>query len=72
MFHFQARDQAERTKWATSLEDTIRRHSQQHFSNQKIDFNNFDKQLAEADAYLQIMVQSVNSLQAKMDALGMC
>lgn len=71
VFHFQARHAEERKQWATALEETIRRHSQlNHSVLTKQDFNNFDKRLAEADAYLQLMLTSVNQLQGKMDRLG--
>ena len=70
VFHFQARHADERKQWASSLEDTIKRHSHHNFAVTKANFTDFEKSLAEADAYLQLMLTSVNQLQARMDSLG--
>nr|XP_018903713.1 PREDICTED: oxysterol-binding protein-related protein 9 [Bemisia tabaci] len=74
-FHFQARDAEEREKWIRCLEDTILRHAYGYKSS-RLEFNNakslptihdFDKKLAEADAYLQILIDQTKNLEARMN-----
>ncbi|XP_030061142.1 oxysterol-binding protein-related protein 9 isoform X4 [Microcaecilia unicolor] len=61
-FHFQARDADEREKWIHALEETILRHTLQL---QGLDsgfvpsVQDFDKKLAESDAYLQILIDQL-------------
>uniref|UniRef100_A0A8C5R806 Oxysterol-binding protein n=1 Tax=Leptobrachium leishanense TaxID=445787 RepID=A0A8C5R806_9ANUR len=61
-FHFQARDADEREKWIQALEETILRHTLQI---QGLDsgfvpsVQDFDKKLAESDAYLQILIDQI-------------
>uniref|UniRef100_A0A669DIN8 Oxysterol-binding protein n=1 Tax=Oreochromis niloticus TaxID=8128 RepID=A0A669DIN8_ORENI len=74
-FHFQARDADEREKWIHALEGTILRHTLQlrSLSCSRLFFESsssaetgfvpsvqdFDKKLAEADAYLQILIDQL-------------
>uniref|UniRef100_A0A665U1D4 Oxysterol-binding protein n=1 Tax=Echeneis naucrates TaxID=173247 RepID=A0A665U1D4_ECHNA len=69
-FHFQARDADEREKWIHALEGTILRHTLQlrlylflHPQEVETGFvpsvQDFDKKLAEADAYLQILIDQL-------------
>uniref|UniRef100_A0A4W4EMR9 Oxysterol-binding protein n=1 Tax=Electrophorus electricus TaxID=8005 RepID=A0A4W4EMR9_ELEEL len=74
-FHFQARDADEREKWIHALEGTILRHALQlrvmaHTSHDEHtvcilgaafvpSVQDFDKKLAEADAYLQILIDQL-------------
>uniref|UniRef100_A0A4W6G212 Oxysterol-binding protein n=1 Tax=Lates calcarifer TaxID=8187 RepID=A0A4W6G212_LATCA len=63
-FHFQARDADEREKWIHALEGTILRHTLQ-LREAETGFvpsvQDFDKKLAEADAYLQILIDQLLS-----------
>nr|CAB3264585.1 oxysterol-binding protein-related protein 9 [Phallusia mammillata] len=70
VFHFQARDAEERKQWAGALEDTILRHSHRQvetMSNTALD--EFDRRLAEADAYLQLLLENIKGVENKIDAL---
>lgn len=71
-FFIKARDGDEREKWVRRLEDTILKHanrnrmqrfygsSSSHGSHKKQDpLVLFDKKVAEADAYLQLMIEQV-------------
>uniref|UniRef100_A0A3B4BA27 Oxysterol-binding protein n=1 Tax=Periophthalmus magnuspinnatus TaxID=409849 RepID=A0A3B4BA27_9GOBI len=64
-FHFQARDADEREKWIHALEGTILRHTLQ-LREAETGFvpsvQDFDKKLAEADAYLQILIDQLKVL----------
>ncbi|XP_072275733.1 oxysterol-binding protein-related protein 9 isoform X2 [Pyxicephalus adspersus] len=68
-FHFQARDADEREKWIHALEDTILRHTLQL---QGVDagfvpsIQDFDKKLAESDAYLQILIDQIKVFDEKI------
>ncbi|KAM5149105.1 oxysterol-binding protein-related protein 9 isoform 2-T2 [Mantella aurantiaca] len=68
-FHFQARDADEREKWIHALEDTILRHTLQL---QGVDsgfvpsVQDFDKKLAESDAYLQILIDQIKLFDDKI------
>uniref|UniRef100_A0A0K8SGR3 PH domain-containing protein n=2 Tax=Lygus hesperus TaxID=30085 RepID=A0A0K8SGR3_LYGHE len=78
-YHFQAQDSQERDGWVGSLEDTILRHSYGSRRRKTIDFKNvmdpqptiesFDKKLAEADAYLQLVIDQTKQISSKMDSL---
>uniref|UniRef100_A0A8C5CAY8 Oxysterol-binding protein n=1 Tax=Gadus morhua TaxID=8049 RepID=A0A8C5CAY8_GADMO len=64
-FHFQARDADEREKWIHALEGTILRHTLQlRVSSTGLipSVQDFDKKLAEADAYLQILIDQLKSM----------
>ncbi|KAF6017261.1 OSBPL9 [Bugula neritina] len=67
-FHFQARDGEERQKWMEALEESISRASQSESGSPREapSFTEFDKKLAEADAYLQLLINQLKSLQAKI------
>uniref|UniRef100_A0AAQ5ZAM7 Oxysterol-binding protein n=1 Tax=Amphiprion ocellaris TaxID=80972 RepID=A0AAQ5ZAM7_AMPOC len=58
-FHFQARDADEREKWIHALEGTILRHTLQLRAGFVPSVQDFDKKLAEADAYLQILIDQL-------------
>uniref|UniRef100_A0A9J7YY12 Oxysterol-binding protein n=1 Tax=Cyprinus carpio carpio TaxID=630221 RepID=A0A9J7YY12_CYPCA len=60
-FHFQARDADEREKWIHALEGTILRHTLQQEAETGFvpSVQDFDKKLAEADAYLQILIDQL-------------
>ncbi|XP_063795616.1 oxysterol-binding protein-related protein 9 isoform X2 [Pseudophryne corroboree] len=68
-FHFQARDADEREKWIHALEETILRHTLQI---QGVDsgfvpsVQDFDKKLAESDAYLQILIDQIKVFDDKI------
>ncbi|XP_066453699.1 oxysterol-binding protein-related protein 9 isoform X2 [Eleutherodactylus coqui] len=68
-FHFQARDADEREKWIHALEETILRHTLQI---QGVDsgfvpsVQDFDKKLAESDAYLQILIEQIKVFDEKI------
>uniref|UniRef100_A0A023F2L0 Oxysterol-binding protein n=2 Tax=Triatoma infestans TaxID=30076 RepID=A0A023F2L0_TRIIF len=67
-FHFQARDGDEREKWVRCLEDTILRHvyGYKSESSHSLTIQDFDKKLAEADAYLQILIDQTKAIEARM------
>uniref|UniRef100_A0A3P8W596 Oxysterol-binding protein n=1 Tax=Cynoglossus semilaevis TaxID=244447 RepID=A0A3P8W596_CYNSE len=78
-FHFQARDADEREKWIHALEGTILRHTLQLREAETglvPSVQDFDKKLAEADAYLQILIDQLkvrnNSLFVKLTVLIVC
>ncbi|XP_023677166.1 oxysterol-binding protein-related protein 9 isoform X2 [Paramormyrops kingsleyae] len=68
-FHFQARDADEREKWIHALEGTILRHTLQ-LQEAEAGFvpsvQDFDKKLAEADAYLQILIDQLKLFDEKI------
>ncbi|XP_064415871.1 oxysterol-binding protein-related protein 9 isoform X5 [Latimeria chalumnae] len=70
-FHFQARDADEREKWIHALEETILRHTLQ-FRGVEAGFvpsvQDFDKKLAEADAYLQILIDQLKLFDEKFQS----
>ncbi|XP_064626227.1 oxysterol-binding protein-related protein 9-like isoform X2 [Lineus longissimus] len=69
-FHFQARDGDEREKWICALEDTVVRHSQplRKWEMKSVPtLVDFDKKLAETDAYLQLLIDQVEALGHKID-----
>ncbi|XP_043942010.1 oxysterol-binding protein-related protein 9 isoform X2 [Protopterus annectens] len=68
-FHFQARDADEREKWINALEETILRHTHQLRGAESgfvPSVQDFDKKLAEADAYLQILIDQLKLLDDKI------
>ncbi|MBN3282016.1 OSBL9 protein, partial [Polyodon spathula] len=68
-FHFQARDADEREKWIHALEGTILRHTLQlREAETEIvpSVQDFDKKLAEADAYLQILIDQLKLFDEKI------
>uniref|UniRef100_A0A8C2FYI2 Oxysterol-binding protein n=1 Tax=Cyprinus carpio TaxID=7962 RepID=A0A8C2FYI2_CYPCA len=75
-FHFQARDADEREKWIHALEGTILRHTLQQVRATSISVSaetgfvpsvqDFDKKLAEADAYLQILIDQLKLFDEKI------
>lgn len=71
-FHFQARDAEEREQWIEALENTIVRHSRHSsFRSQQAGVPSavdFDKKLAETDAYLQLLINQVESLEKRIEA----
>ncbi|KAM8888693.1 oxysterol-binding protein-related protein 9 isoform X4 [Synchiropus splendidus] len=68
-FHFQARDADEREKWINALEGTILRHTLQ-LQEAETGFvpsvQDFDRRLAEADAYLQILIDQLKLFDEKI------
>ncbi|XP_060083643.1 oxysterol-binding protein-related protein 9-like isoform X3 [Ylistrum balloti] len=70
-FHFQARDADEREKWIQGLENAILRHSH---SQKKQEVKSvptaadFDRKLSETDAYLQLLIGQVQTLETRIDA----
>uniref|UniRef100_A0A8C0YPR7 Oxysterol-binding protein n=2 Tax=Cyprinus carpio TaxID=7962 RepID=A0A8C0YPR7_CYPCA len=67
-FHFQARDADEREKWIHALEGTILRHTLQQEAETAFvpSVQDFDKKLAEADAYLQILIDQLKLFDEKI------
>ncbi|XP_041127383.1 oxysterol-binding protein-related protein 9-like isoform X4 [Polyodon spathula] len=68
-FHFQARDADEREKWIHALEGTILRHTlqlQEAETEIVPSVQDFDKKLAEADAYLQILIDQLKLFDEKI------
>ncbi|XP_054162593.1 oxysterol-binding protein-related protein 9-like isoform X2 [Oppia nitens] len=72
MFHFQAHDAEERSRWVTALEDTILRHTHRK-RNKKSDLsqvptlNDFERKLTETDSYLQLVINQCKQLDQKID-----
>ncbi|XP_052243757.1 oxysterol-binding protein-related protein 9-like isoform X2 [Dreissena polymorpha] len=72
-FHFQARDAEEREQWIDALEITIVQHSkhshqlggQSGIVPSAVDF---DRKLAETDAYLQLLINQAAGLEARIEA----
>ncbi|XP_067846325.1 oxysterol-binding protein-related protein 9 isoform X2 [Heptranchias perlo] len=68
-FHFQARDADEREQWIHALEETILRHTLQLRGGETgfvPSVQDFDKKLAEADAYLQILIDQLKLFDEKV------
>ncbi|XP_062920413.1 oxysterol-binding protein-related protein 9 isoform X3 [Mobula hypostoma] len=68
-FHFQARDADEREQWIHALEETILRHTLQLRGSEAgfvPSVQDFDKKLAEADAYLQILIDQLKLFDEKV------
>lgn len=77
MFHFQARDSAERESWIRALEATVQRVSGYYKFRGKNSMSNvpsiqkscqeFDRRISEADAYLQLMLDNIKDLESKLE-----
>ncbi|XP_069126896.1 oxysterol-binding protein-related protein 9-like isoform X2 [Argopecten irradians] len=70
-FHFQARDADEREKWIQGLENTILRHShsiKKQETKSVPTAADFDRKLAETDAYLQLLIGQVQTLDTRIEA----
>ncbi|XP_063366968.1 oxysterol-binding protein-related protein 9 [Cydia amplana] len=74
-FHFQARDGSERERWVRSLEDTISRHGRRSRWSRSVPapsarHGDLERRIAEADAYLQIMIELVEKMTLRVSELG--
>ncbi|ESP05462.1 hypothetical protein LOTGIDRAFT_181302 [Lottia gigantea] len=70
-FHFQARDADERERWIEGLENTVLRHSHIATKNEnqvQCRIEDFDNKLMETDAYLQLLIEQVETIEAKIEA----
>ncbi|RWS15459.1 oxysterol-binding protein-related protein 9-like isoform X3 [Dinothrombium tinctorium] len=72
MFHFQAHDAEDRSKWVSALEDTILRHTHRRRpkksdSSQIPTLNDFERKLTETDAYLQLLINQIADLNLKIE-----
>ncbi|XP_046752060.1 oxysterol-binding protein-related protein 9 isoform X2 [Diprion similis] len=66
-FHFQTRDGDERERWVRALEDTILRHSYARWDPLKPPpKQDFDRKVAEADAYLQLLIDQIKLIEGKI------
>ncbi|XP_017879257.1 oxysterol-binding protein-related protein 9 isoform X2 [Ceratina calcarata] len=65
-FHFQTRNAEERERWIHALEDTILRHSHTRWDPKKSPpKQDFDRKVAEADAYLQLLIDQIKLIETK-------
>ncbi|XP_063626520.1 oxysterol-binding protein-related protein 9-like [Cydia splendana] len=74
-FHFQARDGSERERWVRALEDTISRHGRRSRWSRSVPapsarHGDLERRIAEADAYLQIMIELVEKTTLRVSELG--
>ncbi|XP_028027331.1 oxysterol-binding protein-related protein 9 [Bombyx mandarina] len=74
-FHFQARDGAERERWVRALEDTILRHGRRERWSRCVPaprhrHGDLERRIAEADAYLQIMIELVSKMNTRVSELS--
>ncbi|XP_011150267.1 oxysterol-binding protein-related protein 9 [Harpegnathos saltator] len=68
-FHFQTRNGEERERWIRALEDTILRHSNARWDPKKsLPKHDFDRKVAEADAYLQLLIEQIKLIETKKSA----
>ncbi|KMQ92439.1 oxysterol-binding protein 9 [Lasius niger] len=68
-FHFQTRNGEERERWVRALEDTILRHSHTRWDPKKSPpKQDFDRKVAEADVYLQLLIEQIKLIEDKKDA----
>lgn len=69
IFHFQARDREEREQWVSALDETISRHSKRLHAIQPSAgaLEDFDKKLAEADAYMKILIRNAKSFEQRIN-----
>ncbi|XP_071641148.1 oxysterol-binding protein-related protein 9 isoform X2 [Temnothorax longispinosus] len=68
-FHFQTRNGEERERWVRALEDTILRHSHTRWDPKKSPpKQDFDRKVAEADVYLQLLIDQIKLIEGKRDA----
>ncbi|XP_076676333.1 oxysterol-binding protein-related protein 9 isoform X2 [Andrena cerasifolii] len=69
-FHFQTRNAEERERWIRALEDTILRHSHARWDPKKSPpKQDFDRKVAEADAYLQLLIDQIKLIEAKQKTI---
>ncbi|XP_041476266.1 oxysterol-binding protein-related protein 9-like isoform X2 [Lytechinus variegatus] len=73
-FHFQAQSAEEREQWVTALEETVLRHKQAPKYGLPLPLatpsvQDFERKLFEADAYLQILIAQVESLEDRISKL---
>ncbi|XP_076276147.1 oxysterol-binding protein-related protein 9 isoform X3 [Lasioglossum baleicum] len=65
-FHFQTRNAEERERWIRALEDTILRHSHARWDPKKSPpKQDFNRKVAEADAYLQLLIDQIKVIETK-------
>ncbi|KAL2726541.1 oxysterol-binding protein-related protein 9 [Vespula squamosa] len=65
-FHFQTRNGEERERWVRALEDTILRHSHARWDPKKSPpKQDFNRKVAEADAYLQLLIDQIKLIETK-------
>ncbi|XP_058810229.1 oxysterol-binding protein-related protein 9 isoform X2 [Phymastichus coffea] len=70
-FHFQTRNGEERERWVRALEDTILRHSHSRWNPRKPPpKHDFDRKVAEADAYLQLLIDQIKLIELKQKRFG--
>ncbi|XP_026743812.1 oxysterol-binding protein-related protein 9 isoform X2 [Trichoplusia ni] len=74
-FHFQARDGSERERWVRALEDTISRHGRRERWSRCMPaprhrHGDLERRIAEADAYLQIMIELVSKMNTRVSELA--
>ncbi|XP_068620059.1 oxysterol-binding protein-related protein 9 isoform X2 [Battus philenor] len=74
-FHFQARDGAERERWVRALEETIARHGRRERWSRSVPapahrHGDLERRVAEADAYLQIMIDLVSKMGLRVSELA--
>ncbi|XP_012533366.1 oxysterol-binding protein-related protein 9 [Monomorium pharaonis] len=68
-FHFQTRNGEERERWVRALEDTILRHSHKRWDPKKSPpKQDFDRKVAEADVYLQLLIDQIKLIEDKKNA----
>ncbi|KAG5333063.1 OSBL9 protein, partial [Acromyrmex heyeri] len=68
-FHFQTRNGEERERWVRALEDTILRHSHTRWDPKKSPpKHDFDRKVAEADVYLQLLIEQIKLIEGKRNA----
>ncbi|KAL6265329.1 hypothetical protein P5V15_002130 [Pogonomyrmex californicus] len=69
-FHFQTRNGEERERWVRALEDTILRHSHTRWDPKKSPpKQDFDRKVAEADVYLQLLIDQIKLIEGKRNAV---
>ncbi|XP_043502655.1 oxysterol-binding protein-related protein 9 isoform X1 [Polistes fuscatus] len=69
-FHFQTRNGEERECWVHALEDTILRHSHARWDPKKSPpKQDFNRKVAEADAYLQLLIDQIKIIETKQQSL---
>ncbi|XP_043483111.1 oxysterol-binding protein-related protein 9 [Leptopilina heterotoma] len=69
-FHFQTRNGEERERWVRALEDTILRHSHARWDpNKLLPKQDFDRKVAEADAYLQLLIDQIKLIEQKQQSV---
>ncbi|KAK2585482.1 hypothetical protein KPH14_010138 [Odynerus spinipes] len=69
-FHFQTRNGEERERWVRALEDTILRHSHARWDPKKSPpKQDFNRKVAEADAYLQLLIDQIKLIETKQNSV---